>query len=196
MYPYKILEKYPQLLRIDKRLSVICYYSRCHPIWVDDYHNMKKDHVVDNSIPDWRQDVHAFHWTYPNPAEYANESTLLAANTMFADIGKNVRERFMKQGYDVSESRFPEFWERWMERLAEDRPPEGGDPIHVAEAAMHAMFDPKPKRRYMVVPNQDQAYVTVRKAMEEMVQLNQGQQYSYSREELVKMLDELMAAQP
>ena len=83
-----------------------------------------------------------------------------------------------------------------MARLAEDRPPQGGDPIEVAEAAMHAMFDPNPKRRYMVVPNQDQAYVTVRKAMEEMVQLNQGQQYSYSREELVKMLDELMAAHP
>ena len=90
MYPYKILEKFPHLLRIDKRLSVICYYSRCHPIWVDDYHNMKKDHVVDNSIPNWRQDVHAFHWTYPNPSEYANETALLQATGVFAEIGQNV----------------------------------------------------------------------------------------------------------
>jgi hypothetical protein len=66
----------------------------------------------------------------------------------------------------------------------------------VAEAALHALFDDNPKRRYMVVPNERQAEVTVRKAMEEMVQLNQGQKYSYDREELIRMLDELMAANP
>ena len=35
-----------------------------------------------------------------------------------------------------------------------------------------------------------------RKAMEEMVQLNQGQKYSYSREQLIEMLDAAMAANP
>ena len=48
----------------------------------------------------------------------------------------------------------------------------------------------------MVVPNERQAEITVRKAMEEMVQLNQGQKYSYGRDELIQMLDELMAANP
>ena len=66
----------------------------------------------------------------------------------------------------------------------------------VAEAALHALFDENPKRRYMVVPNERQAEITVRKAMEEMVQLNQGQKYSYDRETLIRMLDEAMAANP
>ena len=39
-----------------------------------------------------------------------------------------------------------------------------------------------------------QAEVTVRKAMEEMVQLNQGQPYTYDREALIGMLDELLEA--
>jgi len=38
--------------------------------------------------------------------------------------------------------------------------------------------------------------VTIRKAIEEVVQLNQGQEYSYNRDELVKMLEESMAKHP
>jgi hypothetical protein len=70
------------------------------------------------------------------------------------------------------------------------------DPIAVSKAVMHAMFDENPKRRYMVVPNQREADITIRKAIEEMVQLNQGQEYSYTRDELVKMLEESMAKHP
>lgn len=90
MMPYKLLEKYPHLLRIDRRLQVICYQYKCHPIYAHDYHNMSKDHTNTNSIPNWREDVNAFHWTHPNPKEYANRSTLLSSKGMFAEIGKNV----------------------------------------------------------------------------------------------------------
>lgn len=90
MMPYKLLEKYPHLLRIDRRLQVICYHSRCHPLWIHDYHNMSKDHTNMNSIPNWREDVNAFHWTHPNPKEYANRTTLLNSKGMFAEIGQNV----------------------------------------------------------------------------------------------------------
>jgi NADP-dependent 3-hydroxy acid dehydrogenase YdfG len=38
--------------------------------------------------------------------------------------------------------------------------------------------------------------ITIRKAIEEVVQLNQGQEYSYTRDELVKMLEESMAGHP
>lgn len=48
----------------------------------------------------------------------------------------------------------------------------------------------------MVVPNQWEANITIRKAIEEVVQLNQGQEYSYCRDELVKMLEESMAEHP
>jgi NAD(P)-dependent dehydrogenase (short-subunit alcohol dehydrogenase family) len=67
------------------------------------------------------------------------------------------------------------------------------EPDDVAQAALHAMSDPSPKARYLVVPAARQAEVTIRKAIEELVQLNQGHQFSYDREALVKMLDEALA---
>ncbi len=70
------------------------------------------------------------------------------------------------------------------------------EPDEVAAATLHALFDPTPKRRYMVVPNQQEAGWTVGKAMQELVQLNEGQAYSYSREQLVEMLDATMNPKP
>lgn len=63
----------------------------------------------------------------------------------------------------------------------------------VADAVAHALFDDHPKRRYMVVPNAGEAEVTIRQVITELVQLNEGQPYEYSRDELVVMLDEVMA---
>ena len=67
-----------------------------------------------------------------------------------------------------------------------------GDPVEVARAALHAMFDPDPKRRCLVVPYQEQAGWTIGKAVEELVQLNMDHDFSYSREQLVEMLDQAM----
>jgi len=70
-------------------------------------------------------------------------------------------------------------------------------PDEVAEAVERALFEPDPKRRYMVVPNLQEAEITIRKAIQEMVQLNEGHAYTYSREALVGMLDEaLKTARP
>jgi NAD(P)-dependent dehydrogenase (short-subunit alcohol dehydrogenase family) len=63
------------------------------------------------------------------------------------------------------------------------------EPDEVAEAVLHALFDAHPKRRYMVVPDEREAEVTITKAIEELVQLNERQPFSYDRDELVRMLD-------
>ncbi len=49
------------------------------------------------------------------------------------------------------------------------------------------------KRRYLVVPNQQEADWTIRKQIEQLVQLNQDQPYAYDRDALIKMLDEALA---
>jgi hypothetical protein len=67
------------------------------------------------------------------------------------------------------------------------------EPDEVAEAVEKALFEPSPKRRYMVVPDQHEAEVTIRKQIEQLVQLNEGQPYTYDREALVKMLDEALS---
>jgi NAD(P)-dependent dehydrogenase (short-subunit alcohol dehydrogenase family) len=65
-------------------------------------------------------------------------------------------------------------------------------PDDVADAALDALTNANPKMRYLVVPNQQQAALTIRKMMETVVQLNEGQKFSYDRDALVKMLDEAL----
>ncbi len=67
------------------------------------------------------------------------------------------------------------------------------EPDEVAKAALHALSDPNPRMRYMVVPAARQGEVTIRKAIEELAQLNQAHPFSYERDVLVKMLDEALA---
>ena len=67
------------------------------------------------------------------------------------------------------------------------------EPDEVTEAFKHALFADKPLRRYMVVPNEEEQAMTIGTKVNELVQLNQWGPYSYSREELIKMLDEALA---
>lgn len=46
---------------------------------------------------------------------------------------------------------------------------------------------------HLVVPDARQAEVTIRKQIEELVQLNQNHPLSYDRDALVKMLDQALA---
>ena len=68
------------------------------------------------------------------------------------------------------------------------------EPDEVSDAFMHALTSDEPKRRYMVVPNAEEAELTIRKAIEELVQLNDWQAYSFDRDELVKMIDEALTS--
>ena len=47
----------------------------------------------------------------------------------------------------------------------------------------------------MVTPNAEQAAITIRFAMQRLLELNEDQPYSYSRDELVALLDELLASE-
>ena len=71
------------------------------------------------------------------------------------------------------------------------------EPDEVAAAVEMALFEPAPKRRYMVVPSEDQAEATIKAQIEQLVQLNEGQRYTYDRAKLIKMLDvALKSARP
>jgi NAD(P)-dependent dehydrogenase (short-subunit alcohol dehydrogenase family) len=91
-----------------------------------------------------------------------------------SDIGKNASKR------TGAESRF-------TDRSKYKQPDE------VAAAVELALFEANPKRRYMVVPEQREAEITIRKQIEQLVQLNEDQPYTYDREALIKMLDEALA---
>jgi NAD(P)-dependent dehydrogenase (short-subunit alcohol dehydrogenase family) len=67
------------------------------------------------------------------------------------------------------------------------------EPDAVAAAVEHALFAPSPKRRYLVVPNEPQAQRTLEKQIAQLVELNEGQVYTYDRATLIRMLDEALA---
>jgi NAD(P)-dependent dehydrogenase (short-subunit alcohol dehydrogenase family) len=67
------------------------------------------------------------------------------------------------------------------------------EPDEVTAAFMHALFDDKPLLRYVVVPNEGEQERTIQTKLNELVQLNTWGPYSYSRDELVEMLDEALA---
>ena len=70
------------------------------------------------------------------------------------------------------------------------------EPQDVTDAFMHALFSDEPLLRYMVVPNQEEAGWTIRKKMQELTQLNTWGPYSFSRDELVQILDETLNPPP
>jgi len=113
-----------------------------------------------------------------------------------SDIIETLLARMNDRGFTAEGSRYGEEIGRMLERFQG----EGYDrsyykePDEVSAALLDFLSDDKPKRRYMVVPEERQARVTIRKAIEELVQLNERHAYTYSRDELVAMLDELLVA--
>jgi len=92
-----------------------------------------------------------------------------------SEIGKTASERLGVQTALADRSKYPE-------------------PDDVANAVASFLVDAKPKRRYLVVPVQREAEITIRKALQETVQLNQKQPFTYDRKALIEMLDAELAA--
>jgi len=67
------------------------------------------------------------------------------------------------------------------------------EPDEVSDAVLRALFEENPQRRYMVTPNAEEAEMTIKASLQRMLELNQGQIYSYDRDELVAFMDGLLA---
>jgi NAD(P)-dependent dehydrogenase (short-subunit alcohol dehydrogenase family) len=91
-----------------------------------------------------------------------------------SDIGKNATERTGAATRFTDRSKYKE-------------------PDEVAAATERALFEDSPKHRYLVVPDEREAEITIRKQIEQLIQLNEGQPYTYERTALIKMLDDALA---
>ena len=108
-------------------------------------------------------------------------------------IGPKVYQRMKASGYDFDKSLYKEEWENsWVLENEGNYDLKNNVPMEIAEAVLDTMEAEQPKRRYMIVGEKGAAEATIRKAMEEMVQLNSKQQHTLSREDLIKMLDGLL----
>jgi len=109
-------------------------------------------------------------------------------------IGHTAKERMRKKNEDYAQkgSPFSEAFNTWLDSDWDRN--KYKEPDEVAEAALHAMFSDKPLRRYMVVPEEKEAGWTIGKHIQRLVQMNDWQAYTYSREQLIEKLDAAMAS--
>ena len=124
-------------------------------------------------------------------ARFDVKVSLIEPGNYKSKIGETLKKRMDAQGVDLENTHYRDEMERMLARM--DEANDEKDPKEVADAVYHALFDDNPKMRYMVVPNERQAEITIAKAIREMVELNEGQEYTFSREELIEMLDKALA---
>lgn len=67
------------------------------------------------------------------------------------------------------------------------------EPDEVAATVLRALFEPDPKLRYLIVPEEREAERTIRRQILRLVQLNEGHAYTFDRAALIAMLDEELA---
>ena len=125
-------------------------------------------------------------------AKFGVKVSVIEPGNYRSAISMSLKKRMDARKHSIEGSLFEEEQTQMMTRLGSDRS-QFKDPDEVADAAMHALFDEHPMRRYMVVPNEREAEITIRKAMQELVQLNEWQAYKYDRDALIAILDEVLA---
>ena len=99
-------------------------------------------------------------------------------------------QRMQEKGYIDEDSPYAADLKEFMEWPADRSMYK--EPDDVADAALHAMSSDEPKRRYMTVPNVDEARWAIGSMIRELSELNDWQAYSFTRDELMTMLDEAM----
>ena len=121
-------------------------------------------------------------------AQFGVSVSVIAPGSYGTRIGKTALKRIETRDYWKEDTQYPEARKNTLEGLAKSG--DGADPQAVADAALEIMTTDKPGRRYMVVPVEQQADITIRKSFQEALQMNQHHAFSYDSETLLKMLQE------
>jgi NAD(P)-dependent dehydrogenase (short-subunit alcohol dehydrogenase family) len=116
-----------------------------------------------------------------NPGNFASEIGLTRCQRRLANPDEKPWPHF--------EDRYQEMLASCRERIKAGVAGEGVPPDAVGAAIEQALFDENPRHRYLVVPEQEEAGWTIAAAMEELLRLDVGHEYSYTRDELVELID-------
>ena len=110
------------------------------------------------------------------------------------EIGKSRCKRMLAQSGSKKYRYYGEIMQGYLDGCKEyvesNEPSSSPPPALVSNAIQHALFDAKPKEHYLVVSNQFEAMITIGKAIEELLNLNTEHELSYTREQLISMMDE------
>jgi NAD(P)-dependent dehydrogenase (short-subunit alcohol dehydrogenase family) len=117
------------------------------------------------------------------PGNFASEIGLTRCKRRLADTDA--------EPYVYFEERRQQMLARCKERLEAGVENEGTPPDAVAATIEQALFEENPKQRYLIVPEQVEAGWTIAQVMQELLELNALHKYSYTREELIEIMDAL-----
>lgn len=111
-----------------------------------------------------------------------------------SDIGASRCKRMIANSENRQYVYFPDVMQDYLdgckEYIAEGGVSTDTPPDRVVDAIQHALFANTPKEHYLVVPEQFQAMITIGKAFEELLHLNQDHEHSYTRDQLIELMDE------
>jgi len=107
------------------------------------------------------------------------------------DIWRNLLARTDTSA--IAASRFAPQMRRMLSAVG--TPQRETPPDAVADAVLDALTSATPRHRYMVVPSEPQAALTLRTLLSRVAELNESQAFRYNRDDLVRMLDSALVRQ-
>ncbi|MEZ6038104.1 MAG: SDR family oxidoreductase [Planctomycetota bacterium] len=110
-----------------------------------------------------------------------------------SQIMSSMQERMKAAGYTAEGSRYEKRMAGLLERPA-DRA-NFDEPKDVAATYLRALRAEQMQRRYLVVPDRREAELTLQAALRRVAQMNSGHEHSFSRDQLVQMLDAALQAE-
>ena len=116
-----------------------------------------------------------------NPGNFASEIGMTRCKRMLTDT--------KSEDWGLFEERRQQMLDSCRERLKTGIAGEGTPPDAVAATIEQALFEDNPRKRYLIVPKQIEAGWTITKAVEELLEYNVGHEHSYTRDELVQLID-------
>jgi len=116
------------------------------------------------------------------PGSFRSEIGISRCKRMIADSANRKYQYFA----DVMQ----EYLEGCKEYIAEGSNSSAPPPKLVADAIQHALFDDNPKEHYLVVSNPFENMITTSISLRKTLNLNHQHKYSYTREQLIELMDE------
>lgn len=121
------------------------------------------------------------HVSAVNPGNFASEIGLTRCKRRIANADSD--------DWGLWEERRQSLLESCKKRLEAGIAGEGTPPLAVAETISRALFEGSPRFRYMIVPEQREAGVTIAAGMVELLQFNGAHEHSYDLEEMRGLVD-------
>ena len=116
-----------------------------------------------------------------NPGNFASEIGLTRCKRRIANADTD--------DWGLWEERRQSLLESCEKRLEAGIAGEGTPPVAVAETISRALFEESPRYRYMIVPEQREAGMTIAVGMVELLQFNGAHEHSYGQEEMRSLVD-------